>query len=287
MLTQQLVNGLVAGSAYSLVALGYALIYGVLGLINLAQGELYMIGAFGLWAAITLLGLSLPAAVLIGLMLAGVAGLLMERLVFRPLRGRHPLIPMLAAVGLSIVLQSTALLVFGPETKPFPLDMDPHVWDTGFLRISSLQIMLILSAIVLMFSLLWFVKHSRPGKALEAVSMDQEAARAVGINTNASVANAFFLGAVLSGAGGMMMAAYYNATFPYMGVLPGLKGFCAAVLGGAGSVTGAIIGGLLLGIAENLGAAYISSGFKDGFAFALLIIILLFKPTGILGRNRV
>ncbi|MFP4167850.1 MAG: branched-chain amino acid ABC transporter permease [Desulfonatronovibrionaceae bacterium] len=286
MLTQQLVNGLVSGSAYALVALGYALIYGVLGLINLAQGELYMIGAFGLWAAVSYLGLGLPGAVLAGLALAGAAGLLMERLVFRPLRGRHPLIPMLGAVGLSIVLQSAALLVFGPNTRSFPLAMESRVWDLGLFRITSLQIMLMASALILMLFLLWFVKHSRSGKALEAVSMDREAARMVGINTNTSVANAFFIGAVLSGAGGMMMAAYYNATFPYMGILPGLKGFCAAVLGGAGSITGAIIGGLLLGVAESLGAAYFSSGFKDGFAFALLILILLFKPTGLLGRKR-
>ncbi|NCC23674.1 MAG: branched-chain amino acid ABC transporter permease [Deltaproteobacteria bacterium] len=286
MLLQQIVNGLVAGSAYALIALGYALIYGVLGLINLAQGELYMAGAFGLWMGVAWLGLPLSWSVALGLALAGIVGLGMERAVFRPLRQRHPLIPMLAAIGLSIILQSAALLVFGPDTKPFPLTLSPTVWDFGLFRISSLQALLFGSAILLMSGLIWFVKYSKMGKALQAVALDMEAARIVGVRPETIVALAFVIGAMLSGAAGMMMAAYYNATYPYMGVLTGLKGFCAAVLGGAGSIPGAIVGGLLLGLAENLGAAYISSGFKDAFAFALLVLILLVRPSGLLGKPR-
>ena len=286
MLLQQILNGLVSGSAYALIALGYALIYGVLGLINLAQGELYMAGAFGLWMGMVWLGLPLPGAILIGLALAGFVGLGMERLVFRPLRNRHPLIPMLAAIGLSIVLQAAALLIFGPNTKPFPISLNPKIWNLGLVRISSLQIMLFTSAIILMAALLWFVKYSKMGKALQAVAMDAEAARIVGVRPETIIALAFVVGGMLSGAAGMMMGAYYNATYPYMGVLTGLKGFCAAVLGGAGSIPGAIVGGLLLGLAENLGSAYISSGFKDAFAFALLIFILLVRPSGLLGTPR-
>jgi branched-chain amino acid transport system permease protein len=286
MLTQQIINGLVSGSAYALVALGYTLIYGVLGLINLAQGELYMAGAFGLWAGMVWLGLPFPAAVLFGLAMAGIVGLAMDRLVFRPLRSRHPLIPMLAAIGLSIMLQSLALLVFGSETRPFALELPPAHLTIGNVRISLIQLMLMAGAVVVMGGLIWFVHFSRHGKALQAVALDSEAARVVGIKPDRCVGVAFFASALMSGAAGMMMAAYYNATYPYMGVLPGLKGFCAAVLGGAGSIPGAIMGGLLLGLAENLGAAYISSGFKDAFAFGILIVILLVRPSGILGKQR-
>ena len=286
MLTQQIVNGLVSGSAYALVALGYTLIYGVLGLINLAQGELYMAGAFGLWAGMAWLGLPFPLAVLFGLGMAGIVGVSMDRFVFRPLRHRHPLIPMLAAIGLSIMLQSLALLCFGPETRPFALELPPAHLNVGNVRISLIQLMLMGSAVVVMAGLIWFVHFSKNGKALQAVALSPEAARIVGIKPDVIIGMAFFASAVMSGAAGMMMAAYYNATYPYMGVLPGLKGFCAAVLGGAGSIPGAIIGGLLLGLAENLGAAYVASGFKDAFAFGILIIILLVRPSGILGRRK-
>jgi branched-chain amino acid transport system permease protein len=286
MLTQQIVNGLVSGSAYALVALGYTLIYGVLGLINLAQGELYMAGAFGLWAGMVWLGLPFPVAVLFGLLLTGIVGLSMDRFVFRPLRHRHPLIPMLAAIGLSIMLQSLALLCFGPETKPFALELPPAHLSLGPVRISLIQLMLMGSALVVMMGLIWFVHFSKNGKALQAVALSSEAARIVGIKPDACIGMAFFASALMSGAAGMMMAAYYNATYPYMGVLPGLKGFCAAVLGGAGSIPGAILGGLLLGLAENLGAAYVASGFKDAFAFGILILILLVRPSGILGRRK-
>lgn len=286
MFWQQLVNGLVTGSVYALVALGYALIYGVLGLINLAQGELYMAGAFALWMGITFLQLPLTLAIPFGLAIAVLAGLGMERIVFRPLKNRHPLIPLLAAIGLSIFLQSLALLLFGPNTKSFAVSISPHIWELGPVSVSSLQLTLMLTAIGLMLGLLWYVHRTRQGQALQAVAIDPEAAKLVGIKPDVCVAQAFAIGAMLSGAAGMMMAAYYNATYPYMGVLPGLKGFCAAVLGGAGSIAGAILGGILLGLSENLGAAYISSGFKDGFAFALLILILIFRPQGILGKKK-
>ncbi|ACV68424.1 branched-chain amino acid ABC transporter permease [Desulfohalobium retbaense] len=286
MIWQQIVNGIVAGSAYALVALGYSLIYGVLGLINLAQGEIYMAGAFGLWIAAAVLGLPLPLAVLFGLLFSAVVGLSMERVVFRPLTGRHPLIPLLAAIGLSIFLQSVALLAFGPETRPFPLEFEPQLWNLGPVTLSTLQLLLVTTALALMGGLFWYVHASRHGQALQAVAMDREAARLVGIKPHQCVAQAFGIGGMLSGAAGMMMAAYYNATYPYMGVLPGLKGFCAAVLGGAGSIPGAILGGLILGLSENLGAAYIHSGFKDGYAFAILIAILLLRPQGLLGKSK-
>ncbi|KUJ96117.1 MAG: Inner-membrane translocator [Desulfonauticus sp. 38_4375] len=284
MFWQQVVNGLVSGSAYALVALGYALIYGVLGLINLAQGELFMAGAFGLWIGATLLHLSWPGAVLLGMLLAGLISLSMEKFVFRPLSEKNPLIPMLAAIGLSIFLQTSALLFFGPETKPFPFLLPQKIFQLGFIKLSALQGIVICSALLMVFFLWWYLNFSKWGKGLQAVSMDKEAALIIGITPNFCVSQAFLLSGLLSGLGGILMAAYYNATYPYMGILPGLKGFCAAVLGGTGSVFGAVVGGLILGIAENLGAAYISSGFKDGFAFTILILILLIRPKGILGK---
>jgi branched-chain amino acid transport system permease protein len=286
MVWQQVLNGIVAGSAYALVALGYSLIYGVLGLINLAQGEIYMSGAFGLWIAAGLFGWPLPLAIAFGLALSACVGLGMERVVFRPLTGRHPLIPLLAAIGLSIFLQSLALLAFGPETRPFPFAYGPQLLSIGPITVSTLQLLLVATSLALMFGLFWYVNASRHGQALQAVAMDREAAQLVGIRPDHCVAQAFGIGGVLSGAAGMMMAAYYNAIYPYMGVLPGLKGFCAAVLGGAGSIPGAILGGLILGLSENLGAAYINSGFKDGYAFAILIAILLFRPQGLLGKAK-
>lgn len=284
MFWQQIVNGIVSGSAYALVALGYALIYGVLGLINLAQGELFMAGAFGLIVGAIFLNLSWPVALLLGMLLAGFIALGMEKLVFRPLMHRHPLIPMLAAIGLSILLQALSLLIFGPDTKPFPYSIPPKIFNLGFIKLSTLQILIIASAVFIVCFLWWYLNYSKWGKALQAVSMDREAALIVGISPNFCVAQAFFLSGILSGLGGILMAAYYNSTYPYMGVLPGLKGFCAAVLGGTGSVFGAVLGGIILGIAENLGAAYLFSGFKDGFAFAILILILLLRPKGILGK---
>ncbi|MDQ7031311.1 MAG: branched-chain amino acid ABC transporter permease [Desulfonauticus sp.] len=284
MFGQQIINGLISGSSYALVALGYTLIYGVLGLINLAQGELYMAGAFGLWIGATILKLPLIGAIVTGLLTAGLVGLGMEKFVFRPLENRHPLIPMLAAIGLSIALQSFALLLFGPEEKPFPFTIDNTIYTILELKISTVQILIILSSILILIFLFWYLKYSKWGKALLAVSMDREAAIIIGIEPHFCTSQAFFISGVLSGIAGILMAIYYNTTYPYMGVLPGLKGFCAAVLGGAGSIMGAILGGIILGIAENLGAAYISSGFKDGFAFAILIFILLVKPQGIFGK---
>ena len=285
MLIQQLVNGLVTGSVYALIALGYTMIYGILGIINFAQGEIYMFGAFGAVLTLAATG-ELGLAVLAGIASACVVGVLLERIAFRPLRGTHPLIPLISAIGASIFLSSLGLLLFGPEDRSFPLDFIPASHRILGARITDLQLIIVGVSLGLMIVLTLFVNLTKHGKAILAVAMDSDAARLSGISVNMTYVVTFILGSALSGAAGILMAAYYNATSPTMGMLPGLKGFAAAILGGVGSIPGAIIGGLVLGVAENMGAAYISSNFKDAFAFIALVLVLILRPRGILGSRK-
>lgn len=286
MLIQQLVNGLVAGCVYALVALGYTMIYGILGIINFAQGEIYMYGAFG--AVLTLaatgeLGLSIVA----GVASACLVGVLLERLAFRPLRGMHPLIPLISAIGASILLSSLARFFFGTDDRPFPREFHPVVFSLfGSAEITLIQIIIIGVSVGLMAVLSVFINLTKYGKAIMAVAMDSDAARLSGISVNGAYVITFLLGSALSGVAGILMAVYYNSTSFSMGMLPGLKAFSAAILGGVGSIPGAIIGGLVLGVAENLGAGYISSGFKDAFAFIALVLVLILRPRGILGSRK-
>ncbi|MBM4285425.1 MAG: branched-chain amino acid ABC transporter permease [Deltaproteobacteria bacterium] len=286
MFLQQLFNGLTTGSAYALIALGYTMIYGILGLINFAQGEIYMCGAF---VAVLLLAtgkVNFFIAFAAGMGAAALLGLILERVAFRPLRGAHPLVPLISAIGASIFLQSLALLVFGPSDRPFPIQFTFSTVTLGGVAISTLQGAIFAAALGLMALLVLFVRFTRYGKAIVACALDRDTARLMGINVDRMVALTFIIGSALSGAAGIMMAIYYNATYPRMGLLPGLKAFSAAILGGVGNIPGAILGGLVLGVAESLGAAYIASGYKDAVAFVILILVLLLRPQGILkGRG--
>lgn len=286
MLIQQLVNGLVVGSVYALVALGYTMIYGILGIINFAQGEIYMYGAFGAVLTLAATG-ELGLSVLVGIATACLVGVLLERIAFRPLRGMHPLIPLISAIGASIFLSSLARLLFGTDDRSFPMEFHPVSYIIlGSAEITGLQLIIIGVSFSLMVVLSLFVNMTKHGKAIMAVAMDSDAARMSGINVNNAYVITFALGSALSGVAGILMAAYYNATSSSMGVLPGLKAFSAAILGGVGSIPGAIVGGLVLGIAENLGAAYISSNFKDAFAFIALVLVLVLRPRGIMGSRK-
>jgi branched-chain amino acid transport system permease protein len=285
-LIQQLVNGLVVGSVYALVALGYTMIYGILGIINFAQGEIYMYGAFGAVLTLAATG-ELGLAVMAGVGTACLVGFLLERIAFRPLRGMHPLIPLISAIGASILLSSLARLLFGPDDRSFPIEFNPVSYTIfGAAEITGLQLIIIGVSFGLMVILSIFVNMTKHGKAIMAVAMDSDAARLSGINVNNAYVITFLLGSALSGVAGILMAVYYNATSFSMGLLPGLKAFSAAILGGVGSIPGAIVGGLVLGIAENLGAAYISSSFKDAFAFIALVLVLIIRPRGIMGSRK-
>jgi branched-chain amino acid transport system permease protein len=285
-LIQQLVNGLVVGSVYALVALGYTMIYGILGIINFAQGEIYMYGAFGAVLTLAATG-ELGLAVVAGVGTACLVGFLLERIAFRPLRGMHPLIPLISAIGASILLSSLARLLFGPDDRSFPIEFNPVSYTIfGAAEITGLQLIIIGVSFGLMVILSIFVNMTKHGKAIMAVAMDSDAARLSGINVNNAYVITFLLGSALSGVAGILMAVYYNATSFSMGLLPGLKAFSAAILGGVGSIPGAIVGGLVLGIAENLGAAYISSSFKDAFAFIALVLVLIIRPRGIMGSRK-
>jgi branched-chain amino acid transport system permease protein len=283
MLLQQILNGLTAGSVYALIALGYTMIYGILGLINFAQGEIYMAGAFAAVLLLSAYKVNFFVAFLFGMGVAGMVGVVLERLAFRPLRGGHPLVPLISAIGASIFLQSLALLLFGPADRSFPVQFDFATIDLAGVSISTLQLAIFAAALFFMTLLVVFVKYTRFGKAIMATALDQDTARLMGINVDRMISLTFLIGSALSGAAGIMMAIYYTTTYPRMGLLPGLKAFSAAVLGGVGNIPGAIIGGLILGIAENLGAGYLSSGYKDAVAFAILIVVLLVRPKGLLG----
>jgi branched-chain amino acid transport system permease protein len=285
-LLQQLVNGLVVGSVYALVALGYTMIYGILGIINFAQGEIYMYGAFGAVLTLGATG-SLGLAALAGIGSACIVGVLLERIAFRPIRGTHPLIPLISAIGASIFLSSVARLLFGPDDRSFPREFHPASHSIcGAAQINELQLVIMGVSVGLMVILSLFVNFTKHGKAIVAVAMDSDAARLAGINVNSAYVITFLLGSALSGVAGIFMAVYYNATSFSMGMLPGLKAFSAAILGGVGSIPGAIVGGLVLGVAENLGAAYISSNFKDAFAFIALVLVLIIRPRGIMGSRK-
>ena len=285
MFFQQLVNGLVSGCVYALIALGYTMIFGILGIVNFAQGEIYMFGAFGAVMVYAATG-SLALAILAGLGAACLVGLLLERFAFRPLRGTHPLVPLISAIGASILLSSLARFFFGPEDKAFPHEFSLATYTIFSAHITGMQLTIIGISAGLMIALWLFLKMSRHGKAIQAVAMDSDAAKLSGINVNRAYVATFLSGSALSGVAGMLMAVYYNATSPTMGLLPGLKAFSAAILGGVGSIPGAIIGGLVLGVAENLGAAYISSNFKDAFAFIALVLVLIVRPRGIMGQRK-
>lgn len=292
---QQIVNGLTIGMIYALIALGYTMVYGIAQLINFAHGEVFMVGAYlGLFAYSLLMpllsasGSSFLSIVLIfsfSMSLSGMLGVIIERFAYRPLRNAPRLAPLITAIGVSFLLQNIVMLVFGPMDKSFPalLKVTPYTW--GPVTVTNLQCLIAVTATLLMFALHFFIRYSRTGKAMRALADDRDGANLVGINTNRIISITFLIGSALAGAGGVMFGMYYNTINFHDGYLAGLKAFTAAVLGGIGNVPGAMIGGLLIGVLEGLGAGYLSSEWKNVFAFFILILILLFRPSGLLGAR--
>jgi branched-chain amino acid transport system permease protein len=293
---QQLVNGVTLGSVYALIALGYSMVYGILKLLNFAHGEVYMIGAFIGYFVLTALGGAadpvLPVALVLilmflaGMLGAGILGVGIERFAYRPLRNAPRIAPLISAIGVSFFLQASALLLFTaqfrtydtPELIPFTTGI-----DAGPLRISLVRILVISSAILLMIALWFLVNRTRLGKAMRATSYDREAAAMMGIDVDRVIVATFFIGSVLAGAAGVMVGLVFGRVFHFMGFVAGLKGFTAAVIGGIGSIPGAMLGGLLIGLAEAFSAGYISSTFQNLIVFLLLITLMIVRPTGLLG----
>jgi len=299
---QQILNGLVLGSIYALIALGYTMVYGIMGLINFAHGEVVMVGGMVTVSVVTALmaaGLGLPplALILIGLMVAVAAcmllGFTIERIAYRPLRKAQRLAPLITAIGVSIVLQQLAILVWGRNYIPFPPILDHDVIQIFGASITRLQMVIIVLCLAIMGGLLLVVEKTKLGRAMRATSQNPAVAGLMGVNVNTIISATFVIGSALGAIAGLMVATNYEQVHYYMGFMIGLKAFTAAVLGGIGNLAGAVAGGILLGIIESLGAGYIGdltggflgSHYQDIFAFAVLIVVLIFRPSGLLGEK--
>ena len=299
---QQILNGLVLGSIYALIALGYTMVYGIMGLINFAHGEVVMFGAMvtiSIIGMLTGMGLSLPGpvVVLLALMLAipvcMLMGFAIERIAYRPLRNAPRLAPLITAIGLSIVLQNVAILIWGRNYIPFPPLLPHDPINVLGASITDLHVFIVISAIAIMAGLLFMVEKTKLGRAMRATSQNPAVAGLMGVNVNTIISATFVLGAGLGAVAGVMVAANYDQAHSHMGFLIGLKAFTAAVLGGIGNLGGAVVGGILLGVIESLGAGYIGdltggflgSHYQDIFAFAVLILVLVFRPSGLLGER--
>ncbi|MBL6989992.1 MAG: branched-chain amino acid ABC transporter permease [Bacteriovoracaceae bacterium] len=283
-LVQYFINGLAQGSIYALIALGYTMVYGIIRLINFAHGEFYMIGAF-LGFYVVIAGHSLWIAFPVAMIGSGIVAVIVERLVYRPIRSAGRIPALITALGTSLFFQYLGQGVIGAEPKAFPSVINDQTFMFGEIMFTSTQIIIVGVTFVLMLFLWWLVGYTKVGKAMRATSYNREAAELMGINTNRIISITFFIGASLAGAAGVLVGLYYSTIEPMMGLIPGLKAFVAAVLGGIGNIPGAVVGGLILGIAENLVMGFWASTYRDAIAFAILIFILLVKPTGILGKN--
>ncbi|HZJ84748.1 MAG TPA: branched-chain amino acid ABC transporter permease [Syntrophomonadaceae bacterium] len=288
MFWEQLLNGLTLGSSYALIALGYTMVYGIIQLINFAHGEIYMFGAFVGLLLVTVFGLNIVVALIGAMIFCMLLGMLVERIAYRPLRGKSSrLSALISAIGVSIFLSTLMVLIRGPNTTRYPEIIKINTYTIGSVSVSSLQIIILLVATLLMVGLQVMIRKTQIGKAMRACSQDIEASYLMGISVNRVISFTFAIGSALAAAGGVMVGVYYNAVWPYMGLMAGLKAFAAAVLGGIGSIPGAMIGGITIGVLEIFGVAYLSSSYKDAIAFAILILVLIIRPQGILGQKKI
>ena len=296
MLVQQLINGLTLGGVYALVALGYTMVYGVLELINFAHGEIYMLGAYvgiialGLFTALgwteAAPGLSLIGAVAAAAVYCAAVGATMERVAYRPLRRAHRLAPLISAIGVSIVLQNVVMLTQGSADKVFPRLSDaPTTFAVAGATVSALQLWIVGVSAALMTGLTLLIRKTRLGLAMRATAQDPRMASLVGVPVDRVITATFVIGSVLAAVGGVMVGLYYGVVNFFIGYVAGIKAFTAAVLGGIGNVPGAMVGGVLLGVLEGLGAGYISNEYKDVIAFVILILVLIVRPTGLMGER--
>ena len=282
-----LINGISLGSVYAIIALGYTMVYGIAKMLNFAHGDVIMIGSYVVFVTVSTMGLPPMAGVLLAVAVCTLLGMTIERIAYKPLRGASPLAVLITAIVVSYLLQNVALLIFGADTKSFTsvVTLPAIKLAGGEMTITGETIVTILSCIVIMIGLTAFINKSKAGQAMLAVSEDRGAATLMGINVNGTIALTFAIGSALAAIAGVLLCSAYPSLTPYTGSMPGIKAFVAAVFGGIGSIPGAFIGGILLGVIEILSKAYISSQMSDAIVFSVLIIVLLVKPTGILGKK--
>lgn len=282
---QQMVNGISLGSIYALIALGYTMVYGIIKLINFAHGDVYMIGAYVGFAATTYANLGFFAAMVISMASCAVLGVIIERIAYKPLRTSTRIAVLITAIGVSLLLEYVMMFFVGAEVKSYPALLSKQIFEFSGVRINMQQIYIIVTALALMILLQYIVHFTKTGKAMRAVSIDPDAAQLMGIKVDKTISVTFAIGSAFAGAAGVLVGIYYNSINPLMGIMPGLKAFVAAVFGGIGSIPGAMIGGLSIGVLETLVSGYGNSMYRDAAVFAFLILILILKPTGLLGKN--
>ncbi len=282
-----ILNGISLGSVYAIIALGYTMVYGIAKMLNFAHGDIIMVGSYVAFIAINSMGLPVPVSILLSVVVCTVLGMVIERVAYKPLRHASKLAVLITAIGASYFLQNVALLIFGANTKSFTSIVGNGSVQLagGALSVTMVTIVTVIACVVIMIGLMAFMKYSKAGHAMLAVSEDDGAAQLMGINVNATIALTFAIGSGLAAIAGVLLCSAYPSLTPYTGSMPGIKAFVAAVFGGIGSIPGAFIGGILLGVIEILGKAYISSQLADAIVFAVLIVVLVVKPTGLLGKQ--
>lgn len=282
----QLINGLNAGSIYALIALGYTMVYGIAKMINFAHGDIIMVGAYIVWLCISVLQLPVLVSLIAGIAGCAVLGVVVEKIAYKPLRSAPPLAVLITAIGVSYFLQSISLIIFSSSKKTFPSFLNSDSIKLGEVAIPGLTIPILAVTAVCMAGLTIFINKTKAGRAMLAVSEDKDAARLMGVNVNKTISMTFAIGSALAAVAGILFASSYMYVYPTMGSLAGIKAFVAAVLGGIGSVPGAMLGGILLGIIESMTKAYISPQLSNAIVFSILIIVLLVRPAGLLGKSR-
>ena len=280
-----LVSGLGLGSVYAIIALGYTMVYGIAKMLNFAHGDIIMIGAYASFFALTRFGMPVLAAVPFAVIVCTVLGVVIERLAYKPLRKATSLSVLITAIGVSYFLQNAAQLLWSSSTKVYPAIVSNGALELGELKISYLTLITIVTCIVVMVCLTLFINHTKTGSAMRACAEDKGAAMLMGINVNRIISLTFAIGSALAAIAAVLLCATYPQVYPTLGSMPGIKAFTAAVFGGIGSIPGAFIGGIVMGVIENLSKAYISSQLADAIVFGVLIIVLLVRPTGLLGKN--
>ncbi len=284
-LVQQLINGVSLGSIYALIALGYTMIYGIIKLINFAHGDIYMVGAYLGFFAVTQMHVSIFPALLISMAVTACLGMIVERLAYKPLRHAPRISILITAIGVSFFLEYTTMYFVTPTPRTFPSVIENVSFNIAGFIINGQQLLILSITMILMAILTYIVQKTKLGKAMRAASFDTETAQLMGIDSDRIISLTFCIGSALAAAAGVLVGVYYNTIDPLMGIMPGLKAFVAAVLGGIGILPGAVVGGIILGVIEALVSGFLSSTFRDAAAFAILILVLLIKPSGLFGKN--